>query len=181
VWLRDADGASLVSNLLFLLVPIAVAATAVTIMWLRSRPATSPTAGIDQFSVQMRALAPEDTEPTVVVSAAEPTRPPTGHAIVIDDTTDRTVVDDTMDRAVIDDTTDRTVVEDAAADDVAGDEVADVPDDSADAVESAAPEVSAPEVLAAEAAAPEAAAPEVAAPETVEADVEPDGPLSQDA
>ena len=178
------------SNLLFLLVPIAVAATAVTIMWLRSRPATSPTAGIDQFSVQMRALAPEDTEPTVVVSAAEPTRPPTGHAVVIDDTTDRTVIDDTMDRTVIDDTTDRTViddtmdrtvVEDAAADDVAGDEVADVPDDSADAVESAAPEVSAPEVLAAEAAAPEAAAPEVAAPETVEADVEPDGPLSQDA
>ena len=155
------------SNLLFLLVPIAVAATAVTIMWLRSRPATSPTAGIDQFSVQMRALAPEDTEPTVVVSAAEPTRPPTGHAVVIDDTTDRTVIDDTMDR---------TVVEDAAADDVAGDEVADVPDDSADAVELAAPEVPAPEVLAAE-----AAAPEVAAPETVEADVEPDGPLSQDA
>ena len=151
------------SNLLFLLVPIAVAATAVTIMWLRSRPATSPTAGIDQFSVQMRALAPEDTEPTVVVSAAEPTRPPTGHAVVIDDTTDRTVIDD------------------AAADDVAGDEVADVPDDRVDAVELAAPEVPASEAAAPEVAAPEVAAPEVAAPETVEADVEPDGPLSQDA
>ena len=74
------------SNLLFLLVPIAVAATAVTVMWLRARPTTSPTAGIDQFSVQMRALAPEDTEPIVTPTPAEPARPPTGHAVVIDDT-----------------------------------------------------------------------------------------------
>ena len=146
------------SNLLFLLVPIAVAATAVTIMWLRSRPATSPTAGIDQFSVQMRALAPEDTEPTVAVSAAEPTRPPTGHAVVIDDATDRTVVDDT------------------AADGVAQDEVADLPDGLVDAVELAAPEVPAAEVPA-----PEVAAPEIAAPEIAAAEVEPDGSLSRDA
>lgn len=107
------------TNLLFLLVPIAVAATAVTILWLRSRPTTSPTAGIDQFSVQMQALAPEDTEPVVTAVPAEPARPPTGHAVVVDD--DHTVPEhDVVEELAVDEHS----VEDPAGDDPASDDPA---------------------------------------------------------
>lgn len=57
------------SNLLFLIVPAAIAGLAVTFVWLRNRPETSPTAGIDRFSGQMAALAPE-TEPEVDTRSA---------------------------------------------------------------------------------------------------------------
>ena len=115
------------SNLLFLLVPIAVAATAVTIMWLRSRPTSSPTAGIDQFSVQMRALAPEDTEPTVSVSPAEPARPPSGHAVVVDDTmTAEPVAEDLTDEPVAEPTV--TGTNDTGTSDTGLDEAATVAD-----------------------------------------------------
>jgi len=49
-----------VSNLLFLIVPAGIAALAVTLVWWRNRPETSPTSGIDRFSGQMAALAPEE-------------------------------------------------------------------------------------------------------------------------
>ena len=68
-------------NLLFLIVPAALAAVAVTIVWLRNRPETSPTSGIDRFSEQMAALAPERVEDRVGVSVLtsaddEPAEPP---------------------------------------------------------------------------------------------------------
>ncbi len=47
------------TNLLFLVVPAVIAALAVTFVWWRNRPETSPTSGIDRFSGQMAALAPD--------------------------------------------------------------------------------------------------------------------------
>jgi hypothetical protein len=59
-------------NLLFLIVPAVLAAVAVTFVWLRNRPETSPTAGIDRFSDQMAALAPERVEDRAGVTVLTP-------------------------------------------------------------------------------------------------------------
>jgi hypothetical protein len=86
-------------NLLFLIVPAVLAAVAVTFVWLRNRPETSPTAGIDRFSDQMAALAPERVQDRAGVTVLTPDDDPVGDATVegvvaiddiADDTTDGT-------------------------------------------------------------------------------------------
>ncbi|MBU6216451.1 MAG: hypothetical protein KGR17_07580 [Acidobacteria bacterium] len=79
-------------NLLFLIVPAVLAAVAVTFVWLRNRPETSPTAGIDRFSDQMAALAPERVEDRAGVTVLTPDDGPLDDATVegvvsIDDST----------------------------------------------------------------------------------------------
>ena len=59
-------------NLLFLIVPAVLAAVAVTFVWLRNRPETSPTAGNDRLSDQMAALAPERVEDRAGVTVLTP-------------------------------------------------------------------------------------------------------------
>ena len=86
-------------NLLFLIVPAALAAVAVTIVWLRNRPETSPTSGIDRFSEQMAALAPERVEDRVGVSVLtttddEPAEPPGADAADAGDDPDEGAGDD---------------------------------------------------------------------------------------
>ncbi len=62
-------------NLLFLIVPAVLAAVAVTVVWLRNRPETSPTAGIDRFSDQMAALAPDRVEDRAGLTILNPDEP----------------------------------------------------------------------------------------------------------
>ena len=69
-------------NLLFLIVPAVLAAVAVTFVWLRNRPETSPTAGIDRFSDQMAALAAERVEDRAGVTVLTPDDGPLGDATV---------------------------------------------------------------------------------------------------
>jgi hypothetical protein len=69
-------------NLLFLIVPAVLAAVAVTFVWLRNRPETSPTAGIDRFSDQMAALAPERVEDRAGVTVLTPDDDQVGDAAV---------------------------------------------------------------------------------------------------
>jgi hypothetical protein len=64
-------------NLLFLIVPAVLAAIAVTVVWLRNRPETSPTSGIDRFSEQMAALAPERAGDATGVQVLTPDGPGT--------------------------------------------------------------------------------------------------------
>lgn len=65
-------------NLLFLIVPAVLAAVAVTVVWLRNRPETSPTAGIDRFSDQMAALAPDRVEDRAGLTILTPDERGTG-------------------------------------------------------------------------------------------------------
>ena len=65
-------------NLLFLIVPAVLAAVAVTVVWLRNRPETSPTAGIDRFSDQMAALAPDRLEDRAGLTILTPDESGTG-------------------------------------------------------------------------------------------------------
>lgn len=67
-------------NLLFLIVPAVLAAVAVTFVWLRNRPETSPTAGIDRFSDQMAALAPDRVEDRAGVTVLTQDDDPVGDA-----------------------------------------------------------------------------------------------------
>lgn len=67
-------------NLLFLIVPAILAAVAVTFVWLRNRPETSPTAGIDRFSDQMAALAPDRVEDRAGVTVLTRDDDPVGDA-----------------------------------------------------------------------------------------------------
>ena len=69
-------------NLLFLIVPAVLAAVAVTFVWLRNRPETSPTAGIDRFSDQMAALAPDRVEDRAGVTVLTPDDDPVGGSTV---------------------------------------------------------------------------------------------------
>ena len=76
---------------MFLIVPAVLAAVAVTFVWLRNRPETSPTAGIDRFSDQMAALAPERVEDRAGVTVLTADDEPVGDAtvegvIAVDDT-----------------------------------------------------------------------------------------------
>ena len=50
------------SNLVYLLIAVVISVVGVLAVWYRSRPPTSPSASIDQFSEKMRALAPQDDE-----------------------------------------------------------------------------------------------------------------------
>lgn len=51
------------SNLVYLVVVVALSAVGLLALWARNRTPTSPRSSVDQFSDRMRALAPED-EPT---------------------------------------------------------------------------------------------------------------------
>jgi hypothetical protein len=50
------------SNLIYLLVAVIISVVGVLAVWARSRPPTSPTSSIDQFSEKMRALAPDEDD-----------------------------------------------------------------------------------------------------------------------
>src|SRR4051812_38514630 len=56
---RHEKGPS-VGNLLFLLIAIALSAVGIFVIWWRQRGPSGVTHGVDSFSAQMRAIAPED-------------------------------------------------------------------------------------------------------------------------
>ena len=51
------------SNLVFLLAAVAVAALGILVLWARSRPPKSVDSGVDGFTRQMDALSPRDRRP----------------------------------------------------------------------------------------------------------------------
>lgn len=48
------------SNLVYLLVVVALSAVGLLVLWARTHAPTSPRSSVDQFNDKMRALAPED-------------------------------------------------------------------------------------------------------------------------
>jgi hypothetical protein len=52
-----------VSNLLFLLAAVVVAALGIAVLWARSRAPRSVDSGVDGFNRQMDALSPRDRRP----------------------------------------------------------------------------------------------------------------------
>ncbi len=61
-------------NLIFLLIAIALSAIGIFIVWVRHRGPSGVTHGVDSFSAQMRAIAPDQAPQT----DTRPTRGPDG-------------------------------------------------------------------------------------------------------
>lgn len=54
-----------VNNLVYLLIAVGVSAVGMLVLWMRNRPpASSPRSSVEEFHETLRALAPDESDPT---------------------------------------------------------------------------------------------------------------------